>query len=170
MLALALSLALGGWLWTLGGPAALRDQWGAAAPALSLVAHTFVSVTPVGDLVPWALANGATYGVVLGALLNWLAWIGAAALLFGLARRASVDPALDTELHRLPTWLRRLPVHHPLFLISVRWFPFGGYLASVGAGVFGVSLRRLLWCTAVGSAPPALLLALVGAGLLRALA
>lgn len=168
-IACALSLAVGGWVWTSGGPATVRDHYGAAAPALSLVGQTLVAVTPAGDFIPWAVANGAAFGVALGALLNWLAWMGACAVLFALARWSSVDLDLDAELHRLPRWLARLPVHHALFLIGARWVPLGGYLASVAAGVLRVPFGRLLWCTAVGSAPQALLLSLVGAGLVRTL-
>ena len=37
------------------------------------------------------------------------------------------------------------------------------------AGALGVPRRRVLWCAAVGSVPPAVVLAVVGSGAWRAL-
>ena len=87
--ATALSLAVVGWIVWIGGPEVLRERYGVLGPVVSLAAHTLVNITPASDLVPWALANGAIYGVALGACLSWLAWLGAAVVHFELASRAA---------------------------------------------------------------------------------
>jgi uncharacterized membrane protein YdjX (TVP38/TMEM64 family) len=152
-----------------GGPAAVQERCGALAPIASLLAHLAVETSPAGDLVPvpFAIVNGALYGIARGALLSWLAWIGASLLQFALARRAARDLGVDARRERLPRWLRSIPVSHPVFLIAARWVPMGGALASLAAGAAGVRARRLLWCTALGAAPPAVLLSAVGAGMLE---
>lgn len=113
--------------------------------------------------MPWALANGAIYGVALGASLSWLSRLGAAAVHFELASRAAGEIDVAAHVARLPAWLKRLPVERPLFLIIARWLPTGALVTSL-VPALGVSRRRVLGCAAVGSLPPAVVLALVGSG------
>ncbi len=152
-----------------GGPEALRERYGLWAPAISLPLHLVVNVTPFADLVPWAIANGAVYGVAFGAVLNWLAWMGSSSVQFAIGRRAARGLELEARFDQLPRWLARYPAHHPVLLIAGRWVPLAGPLVNVGAGAFGVSYRRLLLCATIGSTPPAIVTALVGTGLLRLL-
>lgn len=155
------------WVRSVGGPEAVREKYGIFAPAISLVAHTAVNTTPFGDLIPWAVANGAIYGFAQGALLSWLAWMGSSFLQFLIARRTALDFDLAGHLDRLPRWVRRLPVDRPTFLIVARWVPMGGAVANLAAGALGVKMSRLVWCVAIGAAPPAIALSAVGAGMLR---
>jgi uncharacterized membrane protein YdjX (TVP38/TMEM64 family) len=103
----------------------------------------------------------------LGALLSWLAWLVSSVLQYLIARRTADDFDLGSKLELLPSWLAKLPVDHPAFLIAARWLPMGGAVANVAAGALGVKLRRLLWCAAIGAAPPSIALAALGAGLLE---
>ncbi len=154
---------------SIGGPEAVRERYGILAPAISLLATTAVATTPVGDFLPWAVANGAIYGLAQGALLSWLAWLFSSALQFMIARRTASDFDLDSKLETLPRWFTRFSVNHPAFLITARWVPLGGVLANSAAGALGVKMSRLLWCVAIGSALPAIALAALGAGLLQLL-
>jgi uncharacterized membrane protein YdjX (TVP38/TMEM64 family) len=167
LLSLAMGVALLLWVRSIGGPAAVRQRYGTWAPTLSFFLHTLVDTTPFGDLIPFAIANGAAYGPVLGAGLSWAAWIASSALQYLIARRTACDLELSSHLDGLPRWLRRIPLGHPAFLIAARWVPLGGAVANVAAGVLGVGLHRLLACVAIGAAPPAILLAALGAGLLH---
>lgn len=155
------------WVRSIGGPEVVRERYGLLAPALSLLAHTAVNTTPVGDFLPWALANGTVYGFAEGALLNWLAWLGSALLQFLIARRTAHDFALEERVDGLPRWIRRFPANHPAFLVMARWVPLGAPVANLAAGALGVRLSRLLWCAALGAAPPAIALSALGAGMLQ---
>ena len=143
----------------------MRAQLGPGALWAIVPAHCIITVTPIGEFVPWGLANGMVFGVGLGALLNWLAWMGATLVQFGLGRLLAADfDAAATR--RFPRWLRRFPVDHPLVLICGRWFPMGAPIVNTGAGARGVSLGRVLGCAAIGCAPQALVIAASGAGLI----
>jgi len=164
----ALSWGVVLWIVWIGGADALRARCGAFAPLVSLVAHTLAEVTPASGELPWGFANGAIYGVGLGSVLTFLAFVGATAVQYGLARRTSLDLDLAAQRDRLPRWLRRLPVEHPAFLIAARWVPVGGFVVTVSAAVTGVRFGRVMCCSAIAAAPAALLLAAAGAGVFGA--
>ena len=154
------------WVERMGGPGALQARFGLFAPAITVTAHLAVNAAGVGELIPWSIANGAVYGLALGAALTWVAWMGAALVQYRIARRVGEQAGLEERLGRLPAWLRRFPVGHPAFLIMGRWVPLGGPLTNVAAGAFAVPLGRFAWCAALGYAPEATLNAAIGAGLL----
>lgn len=168
--ALAIAGLVGGWIYALGGPEELRARYGLLGPIVSLFGHTLVNVTPVADLIPWSLANGAVWGVWPGSLLTWLAFLGGTAGQWAIARRTAVDFDLEANLEHLPRWVRALPADHPLFLTVVRLLPSGGLVANGAAGAFGVPFHRVLGYAALVYAPHSLLIALVGAGAFELLA
>ena len=167
--AILLSALVGGWVVWLGGPAELLARYGSLAAWVSLLGHTAVAVTPASDFIPWGLSNGAVFGVLLGGVLNWASWTAGAALQWNLARRSTAGVDVDATLAKLPARLRTFPIHHPIVLIAGRWIPLGGFTVTVAAGALGVRFRRLLWCAALGSAPPAFLVAALGAGVFEAI-
>ncbi len=167
--AVAIGITVLVWVRSIGGPEAVRERYGVVAPAISLLATTAVNTTGVGELVPWAIANGTVYGLAQGALLSWLAFLGSSALQFLIARRTAHDFSLERHLDSLPKWVRRFPADQPAFLIVARWVPMGASVANVAAGALGVGMSRLLWCAAIGAAPPAIALSAFGAGMLELL-
>jgi uncharacterized membrane protein YdjX (TVP38/TMEM64 family) len=153
------------WLEASGGPEVLTDRYGLLAAAILVPVQAIVAFVPLlGEMI--ALTNAALYGFWLGALLSWVAWMAASVLQYGVVRRTVSDFDLDATYQRLPRWMRRFPVSHPVFLIGVR-IPFGGPIVNTAAGVFRVSLWRHLWCAAVGIAPRAMFFAGLGVGALR---
>ena len=164
-----LSVLVTVWVVWIGGGDALQERYGALAPLLSLLAHTLAEVTPATGQVPWGLANGAIYGVALGSVLSFLAFLGATAIQYALARCVALEVDVAGFRERLPRRLRNLPVEHPAFLIAARWIPVGSFVVSVSAAAFGVRFGRVMCCSAIAAAPAALLLAAAGAGLLGAL-
>lgn len=154
------------WVERMGGPGALHARYGLFAPAITVTAHLMVNAAGVGELIPWSIANGAVYGLALGAPLTWIAWMGAALVQYRVARRVGQQAELEDKMERLPAWLRRFPVGHPAFLIAGRWVPLGGPLTNVAAGASAVPLGRFVCCAALGYAPEAMLNAAIGAGLL----
>jgi uncharacterized membrane protein YdjX (TVP38/TMEM64 family) len=124
-----------------------------------------ITISPIGEFVPWGLANGMIFGLGLGALLNWIAWMGATVVQFAIGRQLARDFVADVDGPSFPTWLRRFPVEHPLVLTCGRWFPMGASIVNTSAGARGVALHRVLGWAAVGCAPQAFVIAGSGAGL-----
>lgn len=163
-----LAVLLGGlivaWVHVLGGPEGIRARFGLLAPAVWIPLQVVVQTTPLGDFLPWSVLNGSMFGLWLGALATWLTWMGSASVQYAIGRRTARDFGFSLESARLPAWLRRLPIDHPAFLIVARWFPMLAGPINLTAGAARVPFRRLLWCTAVGIVPQALLLSAIGVG------
>lgn len=159
-------LLLTRWVEALGGPAGIWERFGWLAPAISVPFHAFIAVTPLpSDLV--SIANGAVYGFWAGAGFNWLGWFIASFLQYSIGRRVRHDFDVEAWLARSPSWLRRFPADHPVFIIGSRFVPYaGGHLATLVPSAMGVALGRFTWCTAVALVPSSLVMAGVGAGLL----
>lgn len=155
------------WIASMGGPQVFMERYGKTAPLVTVPTHIIVAVTPFpSDAI--AIANGSLYGILLGVVLNWSGWWTAALIEFQLGRRASKDFHWEGQRDRLPRWLRRLPIEHPLFLIGARQIPWlGGHVTTFLPGATGVSWRRFLWCAAVGIVPSSILMACIGAGLVQ---
>ncbi len=158
-----------GWIDAIGGLDALQLQFGAWAPLLIAPAHLLVTITPVGEFVPWGWANGALFGTATGALLNGSVWLIASGIHYGFGRRMARDFDLDRRARKLPAWLQRFPVDHPIFLICARWFPMGSLLANTAAGTARVPVRRFIVCATLGTVPQALVVAGGGAQVVRLL-
>ena len=167
--ALLALLGLGGVLvWalrSLGGVEAMRDRFGLYSAVLVVPVHAVVAISPFPSEV-LAFGNAAVFGFWPGALLSWTGWMLAALVHYALVRRAALDLDLERHRARLPRWLRRLPVDHPLFLILCRYVPYGPQLVSTLAGAFRVPVRRFAWCQAVAIVPVALYFAALARGLL----
>lgn len=155
------------WVQSVGGPAGFRERFGPVGPLVTVPIQVSVALTPFpSDMV--SIANGVLYGFWLGAGLSWLGWWLAALAEYGLGRRARADFDLKTHLNKVPSWLRRIPVSHPAFLIGSRQIPWlGGHVSTFVPGAMGVGFRRYLWCSAVAIVPSSLVMAAIGVGLLR---
>lgn len=155
------------WLEGIGGALAVFDEFGSWAPLVSIPVHVLLSATPFpSELI--GVANGSVYGLWVGALCSWVGWWCGAGLEYGLVRFGARQVDLGGSARRLPAWLRRFPVGHPVFLIAGRQLPFGFHTVNVLAGLAGVSARRQLVCAAVSNVPYAFFTAAVGAGLVAA--
>jgi uncharacterized membrane protein YdjX (TVP38/TMEM64 family) len=153
------------WLEASGGPEALVGRYGMLAAAVLVPVQAVVTFVPLlGEMI--ALTNAALYGFWLGALLSWVAWMLTSLLQYGVVRGTAADFDLEATYQRLPQWMRRFPVSHPVFLIGVR-IPFGGPIVNTAAGAFGVPLWRHLWCAAIGIAPRAMFFAGLAVGVLQ---
>ncbi len=157
------------WLRELGGPAAFRARFGVWAPLVTVSLHVLTTLTPLGEVIPFGMANGALYGLLAGAALNWGAWMAAAVGQYGFGRLAATETAAASPAVTGPPavtrWLRRWSVTHPAVLICGRWLPGGGPLVDAAAGAAGVPFGRAMAYAALGHAPQAFAIAAVGAGL-----
>lgn len=168
---LALGLVFAGyllirWVESVGGPEAIRERYGILAPLITSSIQILVAPTPFpSDVI--CVAQGALYGFWLAVALNWLGWWIACHLEFLLGRRLRGEFDLERQLERLPRFLRRFPVDHPIFLIFARQVPWaGGHLTTLVPGAMGVPFLRNAWCNAIGIVPASILTAGAGAGLL----
>lgn len=158
--ALVLTAAVVLWIRMAGGPEVIHARFGARAMLVTVPAHIATTLTPIGEVIPFGVANGAVYGWVLGAVLNWIAWMVAAVVQFGYGRLAVGGAQAEA-----PRWLRRWSLTHPVVLACGRWLPGGGPLVDAAAGAGGVPFVRAMALAALGHAPQALVIASVGAGL-----
>lgn len=158
----------GGYVWveSIGGPLVFRERFGHIAPLVSVPLQAIACISPFpSDLI--AIANGTLYGFVLGSLCTWLSWWLAAQVQYLLGWQMRTDMDLASQTSRLPSWLRRFPVGHPVFLIGSRQIPWaGGHVSTLVPGAAGVNYHRYLWCSAVAVVPGSLLYAAIGVGLL----
>lgn len=153
------------WIDQQGGPEAVQQRYGIAAPMVTVSLHIILALTPFpSDVV--AITNGMIYQIRMGVALSWLGWWLAALAEFALGRRARKDFCIDTALSRAPAWIRSFPISHPLFLILSRQVPWlGGHIATLVPGAAGVSWGRYLWCSAIAVVPGAVVMTAIGAGL-----
>lgn len=160
---LACAVLVHRWVVAIGGPDALIDRYGALAPMIMVAIQAALAAAPFPSEL-FALASAAAYGWAIGSVMTWAGWTLGSMIQYGLARRSADDAALDARIERLPAWLRRFPIDHPVFLICVRWLPMGFHLANVAAGARRVPVVRQLWIAAIGSIPGAVLWSVIGAG------
>lgn len=140
-----------------GGPEVIREEYGFAAIAFLLPAQIAAAVTPVpSELI--AIPTAAIYEFWLGALVIWFGWVAATPLRYLVVRHLAKDLELDGGREKLPKWLQRFPVEHPVYLIFARWLPYGPHLVDYTAGAAGVRLRTLVWSAAVATILPALVM------------
>jgi uncharacterized membrane protein YdjX (TVP38/TMEM64 family) len=149
----------------LGGPEAMRERLGPGAAFVLIPAHAIVAVTPFPSEVV-ALVYGAVYGFALGWPLIWAGWLLGAFLEYAIFRRIASDLG-NRDGDRLPRWLRRLPVHHPLFLIGGRLVPFGNHAVNVMAGSRRVPFGRFAWASALAFLPFSAFVAALANGLVQ---
>lgn len=162
-----LLVAFVGWLLIeglerMGGPQAIRDEYGSSLALVFVPVQAIVAVSPVpGELV--AFASSAIHGFWLGSLLNWLGWMMAAYMEYGLVRWTARDVEFDRA--RLPRWLRNVPADHPLFLMAGRFLPFGSHIVNSMSGLHGISLWRFTWTSAIAIVPSAVFFGALANGL-----
>lgn len=147
----------------MGGAASVRERWGLAAAAILVPVHAVVAVSPFPSEVV-ALMHGAIYGFALGWAFTWAGWLLGAGLEYGLFRRIASDVGASGSA-RLPTWLARFPVQHPLFLILGRLIPFGNHAVNALAGSCRVPPWRFAWASALAFLPFSALVAGISSGL-----
>jgi len=164
---LVIGTLVGGWLVSNYGPKDVHRLLGQWAPLLTVPIHIIVALSPIpSDII--SIANGAVYGFVTGTVLSWFAWWIAAILEFGLGYRVRTDLHIVDHTEKIPKWMRRFPVSHPLYLIGARQIPWiGGHITSFVPGASGVPLKRFVWCSAIAVIPGAIVMAAIGAGLMR---
>jgi uncharacterized membrane protein YdjX (TVP38/TMEM64 family) len=146
-----------------GGPDAVRAEYGLATAAILVPAQAVAAVTPFpSELI--AVVHGAVYGLALGSVFTWTGWMLGALLEYFLFRRIASDVGGAAFTARLPGWLRRFPADHPVFLIGGRLVPFGNHVVNAMAGSRGVALWRFSWATAIALVPFSVFVSAIASG------
>lgn len=153
------------WVQWMGGVEGLRAHRGPGLAAGLVSLQAVVGMTPFPSEVI-AGANSVIHGFWLGSVYNWVGWLMAAMLQYAIMRRTAQDFDFATALQRMPRWLRRFPVHHPVFLITARQLPLGPQIVNAAAGAYDIGFWRHTWCAAIGIIPGALIVSGVANGLM----
>ncbi|MGI9589909.1 MAG: TVP38/TMEM64 family protein [Myxococcota bacterium] len=158
---------LASWVEAVGGPEAIHARFGTLAPLVTGTVQLVLAPTPIPtDLI--CIAHGTLYGFFFASVLNWLGWWLGSLVEFAIGRRIGADLDLAASADRVPGWLRRFPVDHPIYLIGSRQVPVvGSHLSTSVPGAVGVPFHRVAWCSAIGVIPGAAFFAAIGAGLLQ---
>jgi uncharacterized membrane protein YdjX (TVP38/TMEM64 family) len=117
---------------------------------------------------PFLLAGAAIFGTVYGTLWNWLGILLASAAGYLLARalgREFVERIGGDRIRRAEKILHRRGF---MPLIAVRFVPVPFALVNAAAAVVGVRFPKFLAATAVGLAPPIVILTYFSSALLNA--
>lgn len=167
LLVLATGYLLANWVGAMGGPEVFQEKYGLLAPLITGGILFLLTPTPFpSDVI--SVAHGALYGFLIASVLNWAALWAAAILEANLGKRLGTDLDVEEELKKLPMFMQKLPVGHPLFLILGRQIPMvGSNITTLLPGAVGVPITRIIACSAIGIVPSACALAAMGAGLLQ---
>lgn len=166
LIVLVVVLGVAGWAWldAIGGADAVRERFGLRAAGVLVPLLAVVAASPAPS-EPVAIVNGLIYGTGWAAALNWLGWMLAAYLQYGIAARVAGEIDRESWQARAPRWLQNVPAAHPAFLILGRYLPWGSHLVNATAGAHGVPLWTFTWCSAIALVPVAIAFAALGAGL-----
>jgi uncharacterized membrane protein YdjX (TVP38/TMEM64 family) len=135
--------------------------------AVSLVVYALLGPTPIPS-EPVTLLVLAWKGPVAAVLIATLGNTLAAIMEYYIG--GSIGDITDFEKKKqgLPFGLGRFPIHSPVFLLFARMLPgYGSKLISLAGGVFRVPAWTYLWTTVVSNLVGALLVTLIGMGLIE---
>jgi uncharacterized membrane protein YdjX (TVP38/TMEM64 family) len=143
----------------------LRGAWWSPLVHLAL----FLVFGAIGvPATPFLLAGAAIFGFAWGMLWNWLGVVGASVAGFLLAKalgREFVERLGGDKVKRAETVLHRRGF---LPLVAIRFLPIPFSLVNASAAVVGVRLPKFVAATALGVAPPVVILTYFASALLAA--
>lgn len=129
-----------------------------AALIFAIVASAPFSVTDA-----LAASNGVLFGPWKGSLVNALGLALAAIIGYAIARRTSKLLAIESQVEKLPKWIKRLQIGSPQFLMAVRLIPgMGGTIATQTAAALRVPLWRQIYTMCAVTVPVCTVLAFGG--------
>ncbi len=161
---LAAALALG--LFALANEADVHawvvraGPWG---PLLAIGMYTLLASIPFLSSGALALLNGMLFGFWQGAAYSAVAIVLSGFTTYAIARGLASDYELEEFRATMPSWLRRIPVASPMFLIALRAIPWvGGTLANTAGAFYNIPLRRHMWTRLAVALPFACVSAYLG--------
>ncbi len=142
---------------------ALLSRIGIGAYPLAILIFAIVASAPFSVTDALAIMNGVVFGPLRGSIVNALGLVVAAIMGYAIARRTSHLLQIESNLARLPSWVRRFRVGSPPFLLTLRLIPgFGGTLATQIAAALRVPIFVQVWTMCAVAVPVCTLLAIFG--------
>jgi uncharacterized membrane protein YdjX (TVP38/TMEM64 family) len=130
---------------------------------LAIAIFAVVASAPFSVTDALAVSNGVLFGPWAGSAVNAAGLAAAAILGYVIALRTSRLFGLETQIARLPAWVKRFEVGSPAFLIAVRLIPgMGGTIATQTAATFRVPIWRQIYTMCAVTVPVCTLLAFGG--------
>lgn len=122
---------------------------GALGPLIMIATYGLLGASPVPS-EPLTVINGALFGPFLGMMIAGTGNTLAAVVEYFIGSHISSAADFEERRKKLPFGLGKFPADSPLFLIGGRLIPgYGGKVVSVIGGMYGVSLWRYIWTTAL---------------------
>lgn len=135
---------------------------GIAGPLVAIALYGILAPTPIAT-DPITIVCGAMYGPVYGTLIAWVGNNLAAMVEYYIGKHISQNTDFEDKRKKLPLGLGKLPIDSVLVLTFGRMIPFyGSKIISLLAGIYGVSIRRYLWTSALVNFTGAVMMAYGG--------
>lgn len=115
---------------------------------------------------PFTLVLSAISGPFHATLVAGAGNLLAALVEYFIGDKVGEVAEFEKRRDQLPLGLGRLPVNSPSFLILARMLPYTAKIVSLLSGIYGVSVWRYIWTTAVSTFLGAAMIAYGGFGLL----
>jgi uncharacterized membrane protein YdjX (TVP38/TMEM64 family) len=139
------------------------NSLGLLAMPLAVVILAIVASAPFSVTDALAIMNGVLFGPVWGSVVNALGIILAAVIGYVVALRTSALLDIESQVRRLPGWVRRFKIGSPMFLICVRIIPgLGGTIATQTAAALRVPIFRQVYTMCAIAIPVCTALAVGG--------
>jgi uncharacterized membrane protein YdjX (TVP38/TMEM64 family) len=130
---------------------------------LAVLIFAIVASAPFSVTDALAISNGVLFGPWKGSLVNALGLALAAVIGYAVARRTSKLLDIESQVQRLPAWIKRLQIGSPAFLMAVRCIPgMGGTIATQTAAAMRVGLWRQIYTMCAVTIPVCTILAFSG--------
>jgi uncharacterized membrane protein YdjX (TVP38/TMEM64 family) len=141
----------------------LLTTLGPFAMPLAILILAIVASAPFSITDALAIMNGVIFGPLWGSVVNALGIILAAVIGYVVALRTSALLDIESQVQRLPAWVRRFKIGSPMFLICVRIIPgLGGTIATQTAAALRVPIFRQIYTMCAIAVPICTALAIGG--------
>jgi len=130
---------------------------------IAIVVFAMVASAPFSVTDALAVMNGVIFGPLWGSIVNAVGLVLAALVSYAIALRTSHLLELESNIQRLPRWVKRFKVGSPPFLLTLRIIPgVGGTLATQIAAALKIPLFVHVWTFCLVTIPVCTLLAIFG--------
>ncbi len=141
----------------------LLSTIGPLAYPLAILIFTIVASAPFSVTDALAVMNGAIFGPLWGSVVNAIGLVFAALAGYAIARRTSHLLELESNIERLPPWVRHFKIGSPAFLLTLRIIPgLGGTLATQIAAAKKIPVFVHVWTMCAIAIPICTILAIFG--------
>ena len=129
--------------------AAVIRRVGLLGPVVVIALYGLLGASPIPS-EPLTVINGVLFGPFLGTIIAGTGNTLAAIVEYFIGSKIGDAADFEEKRHDLPLGLGRLPVDSVWFLLGGRMVPgYGAKVVSIMGGLYGVSMWRYVWTTAL---------------------